>query len=53
MTVEPGLLVPLDPDFFRKSARLAREREILERASEQNWRDAGNDHFSSALRTCR
>ena len=46
-----GFLMPLDPKFFRKTARLAREREILVRPAEQNWRDAGNDHFRSALGT--
>jgi hypothetical protein len=48
-----GLLMALHSEFFRKTARLAREREVLECASEQNWRNAGNDHFRSALRTCR
>lgn len=48
-----SLLMPLHSEFFRKTARLAREREVLECASEQNWRNAGNDHFRSALRTCR
>ena len=42
-----------DPEFLRKAARLAREREILECPSEQNWRDTRNDHFRSALRTGR
>jgi hypothetical protein len=45
--------MPLDPEFFRKTARLARERQVFECPSEQNWRDAGNDHFCSALGTCR
>ena len=48
-----GFLLPLEPEFFRKTARLAREREVLERPSEQNWHDAGNNHFCSALGTCR
>jgi hypothetical protein len=48
-----GFLMPLDPEFFRNTTRLAREREVLECPSEQNWRDAGNDHFCSALGTCR
>src|SRR4029450_10261714 len=45
--------MPLDPEFFRKTARLARERQVFECPSEQNWRDAGNDHFCSALGTGR
>ena len=48
-----GFLMPLEPEFFRKTARPAREREVLERPSEQNWRDASNNHFCSALGTCR
>jgi hypothetical protein len=35
------------------AARLTRQRELLERAAEQNRRDAGNDHFRSALRAHR
>ena len=48
-----GLSTSLEPEVFRKTARLAREREILECPSEQNCRDTRNDHFRSALRTCR
>jgi hypothetical protein len=48
-----GFLMPLDLEFFRNTTRLAREREVLECSSEQNWRTADNDHFCSALGTCR
>jgi hypothetical protein len=42
-----------DTDFRGVTARLARQRELLESAAEQHWRDAGNDHFRSALGTNR
>jgi hypothetical protein len=43
----------LDPELFRGTALLACEREILEFPAEQNWFDTDNDHFRSAVRTCR
>jgi hypothetical protein len=42
-----------DADFCRVTARVARQRELLECAAEQNRRDAGNDHFRFALRAHR
>ena len=43
----------LDPELFRGTALLACERESLEFPAEQNWFDTDNDHFYSAVRTCR
>ena len=50
---EFGSSTALDPEFFRGTAVLACEREILEFTAEQNWRDTENDHFGSAVRTRR
>ena len=50
---QPRISSSFDPEFFRKIARLTREQEVLECPAEQNWRDADNDHFRSALRTRR
>jgi hypothetical protein len=48
-----GSSTALDPEFFRRTALLACEREILEFPAEQNRFDTDNDHFHSAVRTCR
>jgi hypothetical protein len=51
--VELRLSGSIDFEFFRKAAFLTQERELLESAWQQNWRDTGNNHFRSALRTRR
>ena len=48
-----GSSTALDPEFFRRTALLTCEREILKFPAEQNWFDTDNDHFHSAIRTCR
>jgi hypothetical protein len=47
------LSTAVDPEFFRRTALLTCEREILEFPAEQNWCDTDNSHFHSALRTRR
>jgi hypothetical protein len=44
-----GSSTALDPEFFRRTALLTCEREILEFPAEQNWFDTDNDHFHSAI----
>src|SRR5205085_5518730 len=42
-----------EPELFSRTAFLACESEILEFPTEQNWFDTDNDHFRSAVGTCR
>jgi hypothetical protein len=42
-----------DPEHFRRTALLTCEPEILEFTEEQNWCDADDDHFRSAIGTSR
>ena len=43
----------LEPELFRRTALLACQSEILEFPTKQNWFDTDNDHFRSAVGTCR